>query len=137
MITNTPIDNALDYASQYKEYECKRGAAERQAQCQLFREVFGNPFCPMALDPAWLTWNAGAVFRIAERIYEERRFEAMPVLGDALEEAGCVNGDILDHCRGPGPHVPGCWLLDLLLDKTSIVLAENRETPTLLVEREL
>jgi hypothetical protein len=137
MLSTTPIDNALHYASEYQEYECKERPGEQQAQCQLFREVFGNPFRPITFDPAWLTWGSGVVVRIAQQIDDERRFEAMPVLGDALEEAGCVNSDILNHCRRPGPHVPGCWLLDLILDKASIVLEDNRDTPTVLVERKL
>jgi hypothetical protein len=66
----------------------------------------------------WLAWNNQLLPRLAGAIYEERRFENLPVLADALEEAGCTNGRILDHCRGPGPHVRGCWLLDLILGRS-------------------
>jgi pSer/pThr/pTyr-binding forkhead associated (FHA) protein len=69
------------------------------------------------VDPAWLRWNDGTVPRLAQAIYEERRFEAMPLLHDALLDAGCDNQDILYHCKEPGPHVRECWVLDILLGK--------------------
>jgi hypothetical protein len=69
------------------------------------------------IDPAWLRWNDGLVTRLARGIDEGRRFEDMPILHDALLDAGCDNQDILDHCKEPGPHVRGCWVLDLLLGK--------------------
>jgi hypothetical protein len=75
------------------------------------RDIFGNPFRPVTVDPAWRTTN---VVGLAQAIYDERAFDRMPILADALEEAGCANGEVLDHCRGPGPHVRGCWVLDLL-----------------------
>ncbi len=78
-------------------------------------EVFGNPFRPVALDPAWLTSTAVA---IAQGIYDDRAFDRMPILADALQDAGCENADILAHCRGEGPHVRGCWVVDLVLGKT-------------------
>lgn len=66
----------------------------------------------------WLTWNNGAVPALAAAIYEERAFERLPILSDALEEAGCVDPEILAHGRSVGPHVRGCWLIDLLLGKS-------------------
>jgi hypothetical protein len=54
---------------------------------------------------------------IAESIYDHRAFERMPELADALAAAGCSNPEILSHCRGPGPHVRGCWVVDLVLGK--------------------
>ncbi|HJT75729.1 MAG TPA: hypothetical protein VJ739_00860 [Gemmataceae bacterium] len=90
------------------------GAVPRAA---LLREIFGNPFRPPAADPAWLSWNDGTVRRLAEAIYAERRFADLPILADALEEAGCADAALLDHLRGPGPHVLGCWALDALLQK--------------------
>jgi ATP-dependent Clp protease ATP-binding subunit ClpA len=66
-------------------------------------------------DPDWLTRHGGQAVRVARAIYEERRWGDLPVLADALEEAGCADRDILDHCRRPGEHGPGCWVLDLLL----------------------
>jgi hypothetical protein len=95
---------------------CAR-ADERLAQCHLAREVFGNPFRLAALDPAWLAWEGGTVVKLAQAVYDDRAFDCLPVLADALEEAGCTNSDILAHLRGPGPHVRGCWVLDLLLGK--------------------
>jgi hypothetical protein len=92
-------------------------AFERQAQVGLLRCIFGNPFRPGAVDDAWLAWNDNAVRRMAQAIYNERGFDRLPILGGALEDAGCTDRDILDHCRGPGPHVRGCWAVDLLLGK--------------------
>jgi hypothetical protein len=92
--------------------------AERQPLLAVLRDSFGPlPFRTVPLDPSWLAWNNGAVQGLARAIYEERRFEEMPVLADALEEAGCTNAEILNHCRQPGEHVRGCWVLDLLLGK--------------------
>jgi hypothetical protein len=92
-------------------------AAEADAQADLLRCIFGNPFHLVSLDPGWLTWNGGTVAKLAQAIYEERRFQDLPVLADALEEAGCTNEGILVHCRRPGEHVRGCWVVDLLLGK--------------------
>jgi hypothetical protein len=83
--------------------------------CALFREVF--PWRDRKADPSWLSWHGGAVAALARTTYDERRFEEMPLLADALEEAGCTEAVILAHCRSGGPHVRGCWVLDLLLDK--------------------
>ncbi len=77
----------------------------------LLRDIFGNPFRPVAFDPAWLTSTVSA---LATGIYTERAFDRLPILADALQDAGCDNEDILSHCRGPGPHVRGCWAVDLL-----------------------
>jgi len=93
----------------------EREASDRR--CNLLRDIFGNPFRPVTLDPAWLTWNDGCAVAIARRIYDERRFDELPILGDALEEAGCTSGDILSHCRQGGEHVRGCWVVDLVLGK--------------------
>jgi hypothetical protein len=80
----------------------------------LLRDIFGNPFRPVTLDPRWLT---SSVLDLARVIYDERAFERMPVLADALMDAGCDNDHILVHCRGDSPHVRGCWVVDLLLGK--------------------
>jgi hypothetical protein len=77
-------------------------------------DIFGNPFRPITLDPAWQTANVRA---LAQAIYDDRAFERMPILGDALEDAGCTHADILTHCRQPGEHVRGCWVVDLVLAK--------------------
>ena len=80
----------------------------------LIRDIFGNPFRPVSLSPEWRTSTAVA---LAQQMYDSRDFSAMPILADALQDAGCDNADILDHCRGPGPHVRGCWVVDLVLEK--------------------
>lgn len=88
---------------------------ERQRHREILRELIGNPFRPATVDPAWLT---SAVVPLAEGIYADCSFDRLPILGDALEEAGCDNADILAHCRTPGPHVRGCWVVDLILGKS-------------------
>jgi hypothetical protein len=92
---------------------------ERSIQCQLLRCILGNPFRPPpALEPRLLAWQRGTVVHLAEAIYQERRWKDMPVLGDVLEEAGCRDEDMLQHCRQQGGvHARGCWLIDLLLGK--------------------
>jgi hypothetical protein len=92
--------------------------AELAALSDLLRDIVGNPFRPPpAIDDGWLRWQGGMVGRMVSVIYEERRFDELPILADALEDAGCDNADILSHCRSGGEHARGCWLLDLLLNK--------------------
>ena len=91
---------------------------KRQSNVAFCAYLFGNSFRPVAVDPCWLFWNDATVPRIAQRIYDERDFAAMPILGDAFEDAGCADAVILDHCRQPGEHVRGCWVVDLLLGKS-------------------
>lgn len=78
------------------------------------RDIFGNPFHPVAIDPNRLT---STVVSLARSMYESRDFSTMPILSDALQDAGCENEVILNHCRSDGPHVRGCWVVDLLLGK--------------------
>jgi hypothetical protein len=92
-------------------------AAEREGLCCLIRELFGNPFRLVRADPSWLSWNRGTVAAMAAAIYRGGAFADLPVLADALEEAGCADTSILAHCRGPCDHARGCWVLDLLLGK--------------------
>jgi hypothetical protein len=81
----------------------------------LARDIFGNPFRPVAFAPAWRTTTTIA---LAAAMYESRDFAAMPVLADALEEAGCDSPEVLAHCRdAAGVHVRGCWVVDLVLGK--------------------
>jgi hypothetical protein len=103
--------------------EANQSAGNRDGvvQARLFRCVFGNPFRPASAGPSWLT---STVEPLAQAAYAERDLpsgelvpERLAVLADALEEAGCDNADLLGHLRGPGPHVRGCWALDLLLGK--------------------
>jgi len=81
----------------------------------ILRDIFGNPFRPIAIDPRWLT---STVVDLASAIYQEKAFDRMPILADALMDAGCDNEEIIAHCRGEGPHVRGCWAVDLLLGKS-------------------
>ncbi|HJZ56976.1 MAG TPA: hypothetical protein VKE74_18550 [Gemmataceae bacterium] len=80
----------------------------------VIRDIFGNPFCPVTVEPSWLT---STVVALAEGIDADRAFDRLPILADALQDAGCENADILDHCRSDGPHVRGCWVVDLMLGK--------------------
>jgi|SRR5579883_450108 len=80
----------------------------------LLRDIFGNPFRPVVFDPEWRT---SAAVALAVQMYDSRDFGTMPILADALQDAGCDSADILDHCREPGPHVRGCWVVDLVLGK--------------------
>jgi hypothetical protein len=89
-------------------------AVEDAAHCELLRCIFGNPFRPEAVQRAWLTFE---VIDLARGIYEDRAFDRMPVLGDALEEAGCTDEEILAHCRSPTDHARGCWVVDLVLGR--------------------
>jgi hypothetical protein len=93
------------------------GRTEADLHCRLIRDLFGNPFRPVFLDPAWLAWSGSTVPNLAQAIYDDQAFSQLPILADALEEAGCTDAEILDHCRHPGEHVRGCWLLDLILAK--------------------
>jgi hypothetical protein len=97
--------------------EEKLGEQESRAQLEIGRDIFANPFRLAIIDPDWLTWRDGTVVKLAQTIYSDRRFDIMPILGDALHEAGCCDEAILDHCRGPNNHVRGCWVVDLLLGK--------------------
>jgi hypothetical protein len=98
------------------EAEYGTWAAEQAAQCDLVRDVLGNPFKPVALDPSWLTSD---VVALARGIYADRAFDRMPILADALQDAGCANDDILNHCRDTAQvHARGCWVVDLLLGQS-------------------
>jgi hypothetical protein len=93
-------------------------AVEEEAQSVLLRDVSGPlPFRSISLDPAWLTWHGGLLVSMAQRMYDSRDFSDMPVLADALEEAGCTDQDIVGHCRSGGEHFRGCWVIDALLGK--------------------
>jgi hypothetical protein len=83
-------------------------------------DIFGNPFrAAPSIDRKWLRWNDGTVVRLAAAIYDERSFDRMPVLADALRDSGCDSGEIFGHLRQRGQvHVRGCWVLDLLLGKS-------------------
>jgi hypothetical protein len=93
-------------------------ATERAVQAGLVREVFGPlPFRPVSVPANVRSWRGGVVIRLARAVYAERAFDRLPVLADALEEAGCTDIDLLGHLRGPGPHLRGCWAVDFLTSR--------------------
>jgi hypothetical protein len=94
-------------------------AAERSRQARLLRELVSNPFRPARIDPAWLHWNGGTVVRLAQSIAEAQRFTDLPILADALEDAGCNDQVILNHCRhlAESEHLRGCWVIDCILGR--------------------
>jgi hypothetical protein len=94
------------------------GITERTYQCLLLRDLFGNPFRSIILNPVWLTWHDGLLVSMARQMYGSRDFSDLSVMADALEEAGCSDQDILGHCRSGGEHVRGCWVVDTILGKT-------------------
>lgn len=122
-------DQAAEAASQTMEWASltialfgKEDHAPRQGS--ILRCIFGNTFASGILSPAVLAWNDAIVLRLAQTAYEERYMPEgtldnvrLAILADALEEAGCTNADILNHCRLPGEHVRGCWVIDLILGK--------------------
>jgi hypothetical protein len=69
----------------------------------------------VSVEPAWLAWGDRLIPRLARAIYDERAFDRLPYLADALEEAGCADAALLAHCRRPGEHLRGCWALDLFV----------------------
>jgi hypothetical protein len=90
---------------------------ETQSCCWLLREIFGNRgvvFGPPIWEQRWVT---STTLNLATGIYDEKAFHSLPILADALQDAGCDSEDILNHFRQPGEHCRGCWALDLVLDK--------------------
>jgi hypothetical protein len=111
-----PSEGRLHWA----EHPAVRAAesSEMLHQASLARDISGPlPFRPVAIHPHVLAWNDRLVIRLAQAIYDERRWGDMPLLGDALMDSGCDNEEILAHCRSGGDHVRGCWVVDLLLGK--------------------
>ena len=86
----------------------------RRAIANLLRDIFGNPLRPITFDDSWLTPN---VLSLTRQMYDSSDFSAMPILADALQDAGCTNDHVLNHCRGDGPHIRGCWVVDSVLTK--------------------
>jgi hypothetical protein len=85
--------------------------------CDMCREIWGNFINPTVANKDWLRWNNKTLPKMAQAIYDEKAWDRLGVLADALEDAGCEDAAILTHCRQPGIHVRGCWVLDLLLGK--------------------
>jgi hypothetical protein len=107
-------DDILGMARDGVAYHTRLVERDYDTQAYLVRDIFGNPFRPVTIDPTWLT---STVVALAQSIYQERAFDRLPILADALEDAGCTSQDILNHLRGGGDHCRGCWVVDLLLGK--------------------
>ena len=116
-VTDTGFDVAWNAAWHVALSRVDSDPAECLAQCDLLRDSFANPFRPVSFDAAWLRWHDRCVVKMAQSIYDERRFDELPILADALEEAGCGNEEILKHCRQPAEHARGCWVVDAILGK--------------------
>ena len=86
----------------------------RKTQAHILRDIVGNPFQPVTFQPLWQNQT---ILQLAQTMYGDHDFSAMPILGDALEEFGCDNEDFLHHCRDEVIHVRGCWVVDLILRK--------------------
>jgi hypothetical protein len=108
-----PLNMAAPIVNQQSETQL----ADLATHWGLLHEIFGNLFRTSPIPSAWLAWNDGAIRKMAQAIYDERAFDRLPLLADALEDAGCDNADILAHCRSGREHVRGCWVVDLLLGK--------------------
>ena len=102
------LQSALDAAEE--------GGAQREAEQQagLIHCIVGNLFRPVAFDPAWRTSDVRA---LAQGIYDDRAFDRLPILADALQDAGCDNDDVLTHSRAATVHARGCWVVDAVLEK--------------------
>ena len=113
--------DAGDYVAKVAGWIGKTDAAHeamRENEATLIRCIFGPMlFRSVPLNPHWLTWKDSTVPKVAQAIYDDCAFDRLPILVDALEEAGCMDANILGHCRQRGPHVRGCWVIDLLLGK--------------------
>ncbi|MGE3808685.1 MAG: hypothetical protein AB7K24_28805 [Gemmataceae bacterium] len=119
-----PADYQAGYSAMAEAAQVGKRADQWSWQCRLLRDIFSNPFRPASIQQAWLTWKDGTIPNLARAAYDKRElpggdFDAskLAILADALEEAGCASEEMLGHLRGPGPHVRGCWAVDLLLGK--------------------
>jgi hypothetical protein len=110
-----PDDAPPESQAEQRVINHKMRADERFLQAEILLDIFSNPCRPAVVDASWL---APVVVAFAHSIYNTNTFHHLPILADALEEAGCTDAAILGHCRGAGPHVRGCWVVDLLLGKT-------------------
>jgi hypothetical protein len=118
VVQNTSRNPAGDFMRSSRDFRDKvtagRDEAEFSEKEKLLRDIFGNPFRPVAFQPEWRT---STVHGLARQMYQSRDLSPMPILADALQDAGCGDEDVLNHCLGGGPHVRGCWVVDLVLGK--------------------
>ena len=106
--------NALMTLDTHDPYDSTLSSHRSLLLVPLLRDIFGNPFRPVTFSPSWRT---GTAVSLARGMYESREFSAMPILADALQDAGCDSDEVLNHCRQPGEHVRGCWVIDLVLGR--------------------
>jgi hypothetical protein len=111
------LTNAINFGSPLSVIKAtlKVAGVTPGAVCSVVRDLFGNPFRQLEVNPFWLRTSEALVWRLAEDIYCERAFDRLPILADALEEAACEDEALLSHCRSPGKHFRGCWAIDRLL----------------------
>lgn len=105
------------------DQDFERAAHARNEQDQLVKQrikIMRNWCDSLQVDLTWLAWNDGTVLKLIEMITRERQWANLPILADALEEAGCTNPTILNHCRRPGEHGDRCWVIDLLLGRRAV-----------------
>jgi hypothetical protein len=113
---NAPFEERMAAANRKHEFHCQVRSTEEESQADLIREIFGNPFRPAEFSAEWRTDTAVS---LARQMYDARDFSAMPILADALQDAGCDSDDVLNHCRDANQvHVRGCWVVDLVLNKS-------------------
>jgi hypothetical protein len=94
----------------------RQHSVPRSERLAILHDIFGNPFRTFSFSPEWRTDTAVS---LARQMYDSRGFSAMPILADALQDAGCDSEDILSHCRDTSlTHVRGCWVVDLVLEKS-------------------
>jgi hypothetical protein len=111
--------HATLHAAERAQAALGRTGGECATQATLLRDVLGNPFRrPPALPAAILAWNDGTVVKLAQAVYDERACNRLPILADALLDAGCDDEELLSHLRCDRPHVRGCWGVDVILGKT-------------------
>jgi hypothetical protein len=106
---------AIEWAMELQDPKAVARVAGAAVRTDLVRDLFGNPFRPVAFDPFW---RSPAVVGLASSIYEEHTFDQLPLLADALTDAGCADDELLVHCRSAGTHARGCWAVDLALGKS-------------------
>ena len=124
VVAHPPVypDDSIETTDETETTYAAKVLSEQARQCRVLRCIFGNPFRPVTLGPAWRT---PIVLCLAEAAYDDRSLpsgtldpDRLAVLADALEDAGCSDADILSHLRGPGLHVRGCYVVDRLLGGT-------------------
>ncbi|QEH34491.1 hypothetical protein OJF2_30300 [Aquisphaera giovannonii] len=117
------VANGLAVLAGEQESEAWHAALhdEMRHQCEILRDVIGDPFRPFRFDPSWLSHEGRPAQRMAEEMEESGRYDELGRLADVLEQNGCKDLAVLEHCRRASGHVPGCWVIDALLGRESSV----------------